>query len=364
MMYRVALPFEQWPEQYRIAWQRATGPVESLFDEGSAAARLRPQSVVTYRIACECWLGFLDRYGWLDDPTMPAVAAITRERLDAYVAEQRTRGNGNAVIKKRLVGLHQAVRLMWPGVDLGFIRHPGGVSLDRALPSTPRRASVRDSREVLDRACQLYREGCAVRSSACGRRAIRDAAIIGLLAFSAPRVGSLAAMRLQAHLIKSDNSYWIWLGEDDTKTGVSNSYPIDAVLTPILDDYINRIRPLFGGNATSGLWLGTGGTVLHVTTIGYIVRQRTKQWFGEGRGPHWLRKCLTTTAIMESPELALDVARLLGHGPEVSLRNYNLANASGAMRRFGKLISAKREATRGLATEAFTKLDFGHLRQA
>jgi integrase len=355
MKYRVALPIGQWPERHRIAWERATAPAESLFDEGSAAARLRPQSISTYQIAYECWLGFLDRHGYLDDPVVPAVKAVTRERLDAYVAEQRTRGNGNVVIKKRLVGLYQAAHLMWPEADLDFIRYPGGVSLDRALPSTPRRVSVRDSREVLDRACQLYQEGCATRSSARGRRAIRDAAIIGLLAFSAPRVGSLAAMRVRTHLTKCDGSYWIWLGENDTKTGISTSYPLDDALTPIFDDYLDNVRPLFGGNATPGLWLGTGGTVLHVTSIGYIVRQRTTQWFGEGRGPHWLRKCLTTTAVMESPELALDAARLLGHGPEVSLRNYNLANASGAMRRLSKLISTKREATRDLAAEAFGK---------
>lgn len=362
---RSPLPFERWPEPYRADWDRTTAFPESLFDAAAAAAELRPRSVAAYQYALCSWLGFLDRRGWLD-PAVPAAEAVTPDRLHAYVAEQRALGNANATIKMRLACLHAAFRLMAPEAALGFLRRPGGLPLDRALPSTPKRQPVRDFRELLDLACQLHRQGLASRHPTQGRTAIRDAAILGVLALYAPRVGALAAMEADAHLIRSGDGYWLWLGEDVDKTWVSNSHPIHGVLTPLLDAYLDGVRPSFGGHATAVLWLSSAGRPLGTGGIGGMVRHRTRQWFGEGRGPHWFRKCLTTTVATESPEHALDAAALLGHGPEVGLRHYNMACAAAALRRHNNLIADRREATRGLAARIFREkgLDTGRFRGA
>jgi hypothetical protein len=252
-----------------------------------------------------------------------------------------------------LACLHAALRLLAPRAAVDFIRRPGGIALDRALPSSPRRVTVRDFRELLDRTCQLYHEGLAKRSTLRGKEAIRDAAILGLLTLRGPRVASLAAIEIGKHLTRHDSGYWLWLTEDIIKTEPSISYPLDDVLTPILDTYLGEVRPAFGGNATTSLWLWVTGTDLCAGTIAGIVRRRTLAWFGEARGPHWFRKCLTTTVTLESPELALDVTKILGHSPEVAIRNYNMASAAAALRRHGTRLSARRKATAGLAARAF-----------
>lgn len=231
---------------------------------------------------------------------------------------------------------------------------PAEFPLDRAMPSTPKRVSVRDFRELLERTCELYQAGLAERSRVRGRKAIRNAAILGLLALRAPRLGSLTAIEIGVHLTKPNDRYWLWLGEDIVKTETSNSYPLDDVLTPILDTYLADVRPSFGGNATTKLWLCTTGMPLRAAGITKVVRRQTKIWFGEARGPHWFRKCLTTTVTVESPELALDATRLLGHGPDVAL-DYNMACSTAALRRHGARVSARRRATAGLAARAFNE---------
>lgn len=351
-MQRVELPFAQWPERYRADRERLTAPPQSLYDDSAAAAALRPSSRVTYWTAVGCWLGFLGRHGWLGQ-TEPLTETVTPERLDLFVAEMQARGNKNSYIKTRLACLHAALRLLEPQAAIDFIRHPGGIALDRALPSSPRRVAVRDFRELLDRACQLYQEGLAKRSSVLGKAAIRDAAILGLLALRAPRVSSLAAIKVGEHLIRREDGYWLWLAEDIVKTETTISYPLDDVLTPILDTYLGEVRPTFGGDATDSLWLWVTGTGLRAGTITGIVGRRTKAWFGESRGPHWFRKCLTTTVTLESPELALDAAKILGHSPEVSIKHYNMASATAALRRHGSRLAARRRETAGLAARAF-----------
>jgi site-specific recombinase XerC len=351
-MPRIELPLAQWPERYRADWERLTAPPQSLYDDGAAAARLRPQTLVSYRKSLGCWLGFLGRHGWLRQAE-PLADTVTPERLDLFVAELRARGNGNVCIKTRLGSLHTALRHLAPQAAIGFIRRPGGIALDRALPSNPRRVAVRDFRELLDLACQLYQEGLAKRSTLRGKEAIRDAAILGLLALYGPRVTSLVAIEIGEHLTRRDGGYWLRLKEDIVKTETSISYPLDDVLTPILDTYLGEVRPAFGGEGTTSLWLWITGTGLCARTVAGIVHRRTRAWFGEGRGPHWFRKCLTTTVTLESPELALDAARILGHGPEVAIRHYNMASASAALRRHGSRLSARRRATAGLAARAF-----------
>lgn len=90
---------------------------------------------------------------------------------------------------------------------------------------------------------------------------------------------------------------------------------------------------------TPCLWVGTRGRPMSARDLGKVVRRRTKAWFGVAKGPHWFRKCLTTTAALATPEAMLDVCSILGHSPEVSLRHYNAANAVTAAQRHNQRIT-------------------------
>jgi len=347
-------PLAEWPERHRVAWELATAPADDLFGAGNPGAEFGSRKLESMREAHGQWLGFLARQGLLD-PAEPPAAAAMPERLAAFAAEQRQRGNANTTIGKRLRYLHKTLSMLEPGADLGFILRPGGVPLSRAFPLVLHPVPVQDSRDLLRRALALHESGARGDAYAEGRAAIRDAAILGLLATRAPRVGAMAVMELGRHLARGDACYRVSFGEDDDKTDACLAYGLDTALTPVLDHYLSVVRPAFGGAATTKLWLSTRGRALNTAGIARIVRQRTADWFGEARGPHWFRKCLATTVALHAPHLALDAAAVLGHSPQVSLKHYNMATAVEAARRHDERVSQLKRETAGLAARAFRK---------
>ena len=56
------------------------------------------------------------------------------------------------------------------------------------------------------------------------------------------------------------------------------------------------------------MWVSTLRGRASYRTLSDIFSRRTAQWFDRSRGPHWLRKCFTTTVTKYSPEPALDAA--------------------------------------------------------
>jgi hypothetical protein len=348
----IALPIAVWPEPDRAAWQRAIAPATSLFDTGAAAAKLRPRTIAGYAQALGNWFGFLQRRGELEPRSV--LDLVTPERLDLYVEEQRSRGNRDGTIAKRLEGLHAGLKLIAPLRDYRFILRPGGLPLSRALPFVPRPVQLETPEDLLGLALALYREGRAGRSYAGGRTALRDAALIGILATRAPRIGSVAAMQLGRHLQKRGETYWVWLEEQMMKGGNPLGYALPTAVTPLLDAYLISVRPAFGGNDTPYLWLGPRDkAAVSAAGLAKIVCRRTKAYFGTSRGPHWIRKCLTTAAALDSPERALDVCTMLSHSPAVALKYYNAAGATVAGRRHDQRVSRLQERTRQVAIEAF-----------
>ena len=136
----LSLDFGAWPAADREAWRSAVAPATRLFDLGGAESRLRPATLKLYVDTYGHWLGFLER----TEKAVPAGSAasrVTESRLDAWVGEQRQRGNRNATIHGRLRGLYGTLRVLEPTASIGFILRPGGISLNRAIPQ--RRAALR-----------------------------------------------------------------------------------------------------------------------------------------------------------------------------------------------------------------------------
>lgn len=350
----LSIPFADWPGRDRAAWERALAPAESLFDdEGGAAERFSAAALKKIREAYSVWLSYLVRSDQFD-PDAPPASRVTRGRLNGWIADQRSRGNGNTTIYGRLRDLHAALKLIAPEADLAFILRPGGRSLRRALRPRPRWAEVRDSRELLARALALFEAGRGGHGYAKGRTAVRDAALLGLLAAHAPRIRSVGAMAIGDHVVRTEDGYSLHFGEKDTKTQTIMTYDLNPELVEVFDHYITRVRPtLCGSERTACLWVGTKGKAVSDRDLGKVVRRRTMVWFGREEGPHWFRKCLRTTASLAAPEMALHAAAMLGHGAKVSIENYTKAKATQALRRQGARISELRSETWSLAASAF-----------
>jgi hypothetical protein len=331
-------------------------PASSLYDEGGAAERRSSQGLVKVARGYGIWLSFLARRGDLD-PTVTPAERVTHARLDGWIDEQRARGVRDSTIASRLRDLHSILRLIDPKADVGFIVRPGGVGLKRVLPAVPKPFTIVESGELLRHALALFEAGRRGERYAGGAAAIRDAALLGLLAAHAPRIGSIAAMRIGTHLVGIPGGYRLTFTAADTKSRRALSYDLHPALVPVFDVYLERARPRLGSGGTDLLWCGTRGRPLHDKQLSKIVVRRTTEWFGVGHGPHWFRKCLRSTAGRHSPEAALDAAEILGHSPQVSVMHYLEAGSTPALRRHGRRIAQLRCRTRLRAERFFAERD-------
>ena len=349
----IALPFSEWPVQDQALWQIALAPNPGLFKRVGWASHLAPATIRLMHANYAVWLSHLKRIDAELEGLSPS-QRVTRARLDSWLAEFHSRGNRAATILCRLRGLHDAIRMMEPQADIGFIQRPNGYSLRRILRPEPRWKHVRDSGELLSRALALFESGKSGNGYANGKLAIRDAAILGLLAAQAPRVGTVGSMQLGARLLRNSSGFSISFAGQDMKTRQAHGFPLQTELTEVLDFYIGKVRPsLVGQRPTDMLWIGYSGEPMQSRDIGKMVRRRCYEWFGVAEGPHWFRKCLRTTASLEGPEFALDASAVLAHSPEVSIRYYVKAQASRAVERHGVNLAKLRRTTGPLAASVF-----------
>lgn len=351
---RLSMPFHGWPETDRQLWHLRTAPSPGLFGPNRLARRLRP---ATLRKALQeycAWLGFLERRGELD-PGEPPASRVTLTRLDAYVEEQRDRGNRNATIRGRLCGLRMTLRLIAPEADTRFLVRPHGVSLRRWLPDEPRARRFLHVRDIADRAQVHFDMGLSGRGYAGGACAIRDAALMGLLAMRGPRIASVAAMTLGEDIAKVGDRWMVRLPAEHVKTDEWIAWVVPEELTRIIDAYVDRVRPgmTSGCQPTTAFWIGVGGKPLTKRGLTEVVRSRSHQWFGWRFGPHAFRRFITTTVAAEAPELLPEAAAMQGHSTDVQMRHYNDAKADAAARRYGDLIEDLRKETEVVAARRY-----------
>jgi integrase len=350
---RLSLPFAAWPADDRRLWKMRTTPSAGLFGPDRLARRLRPATLRKARLDYCDWLGFLARQGLLDPDATPDARA-TPAQLDAFIEDQRARGNSNAAIRTRLAGLRMALRLIAPEADTRFIVRPHGVPLRRWLPDQPRARPFLHLRDIADRAHQHFQAGLAGRGYARGACAIRDAVLMGLLAMRGPRIASVAAMTIGDHIWHEGGRWVVRLPSEHMKTHEPISWPLPDEMTDMIDTYVDAVRPrLAGAVATDAFWIGVGGAPMTTRGVTEAVRRRSRQWFGWSFGPHACRRFITTTVATEAPELLPETAAMLGHGTETQMKHYNDAKADAAARRYGSLIERLRQETEVLAARRY-----------
>jgi hypothetical protein len=121
-------------------------------------------------------------------------------------------------------------------------------------------------------------------------------------------------------------------------------------LAGLMRRYLEHVRPHWeprGGDPH--LWLSLRRHALTHGVIQGIVADRVEAWTGQRRGPHWFRKCLSTTAALRGASFAYDTALVMGHSPTVALRHYIMATAVDAADRHAERVRRMREETRAVA---------------
>jgi integrase/recombinase XerD len=342
---RRALPFDQWPDRDRAAWQNALADSDPL-EEAGRGAHWRPKTRHTVMTHYGLWLTELIVAGKLDMTASPAVRA-TRECLDEYVNEMRARGLASITIAGRIRDVREALRVMESGADLSALDHLWLRLQAAAEPSRLKRLRVVSPVLLLDVAiAEMSRQQKAQSRSrsrwTAGR--YRDALIIAILATRPLRLANLTSMELGKHLTKEEDIYWCRFSGAETKEGEPLEFPMPRVLTSWIDHYLSLHRPLLRrGMQSRRLWIATRSTPMVDNTVYCRVTLVTERLVGRPINPHLFRDCVATFIAEEAPEQVQIIARILGHSSlAAGEEHYNQAGMLSAQKRYLKTLAQLR----------------------
>jgi hypothetical protein len=270
---------ELWPEADRRAWLAANTASEDPWDHDGAALNVRAITRGNYAGVYGRWLAWLDSTGQLSADELPG-QRVTRERVRAWMRHMHGCGRKGSVIKLYLISLHAMIGLIAPGTDSRFIMHPGGRSLHRLFPSTPKPAPTYDTADLIKHPIRLHEVAMADLPSLQRWKDLRDAAVMAILYSRAPRVSDLTRLRIGEELrLQAEGGMLISLPTSKNKHPID--YPLDPWCVRILADYVAHGRPhLRGAEATDRLWLGTHGRPLDDIGVTGVVKRRNMDFIG------------------------------------------------------------------------------------
>jgi integrase/recombinase XerD len=334
-MNRRLLPFEAWPAIDRRLWDQARSKGDFLAKPG-LASHWRPKSIATRIKSYGAWLAFLtaeERLLGLASPSQ----RVSEDLVRRYYAVLSNR-NAPTTVLGRLEDLYAMIRTLEGQVDLPHLRR----LIDRLRPSA---RPVRDKRGALinpamaQRTVLDYLESRKADTLVASRKKLvdwRTALIVTMLINLPIRLANLGALRIGKSLIKRGDVYEVSLEREEVKTERPYCAPLPAALTPLLDHYIEHMRPrLLGDTNTDYLWASYRYGHLSNQTIYLSVKAFTQSVLGTAISPHQFRDmAVTFHAVHDSAHFHASSA-ILGHSSlKTTQKHYNQARMLDAVRLF------------------------------
>jgi site-specific recombinase XerD len=340
-----------WPAIDRQLWERALAPGD-LLDEPNYAFKLRPATLKSIITGYRRWLVFLTENGLLDPDIGPA-ARVTPANVRAYFACLRG-SQSNASVIQRMSELRQAMRIMHPEVDFRWLTSPRGRSLASLLPIVTKPVRIIDSKVLYEWGLSMMRDAPQEIDPEHRRIEYRNGLLIAIFAARAPRVTSMASLRLGESVRRNGSAYRLVFTHEDIKTGRHLEYDTPVGLTAAIDHYIAVVRAeLITGQDHGLFWVNQYGAALSKGEISDMIQRKSKETFGHGFGPHRFRHALGTSAPLKDPAHPGVAAAVLGiSGPMVE-QHYNRATQADVAEKFGTSLGKSRAEHRGLAGRAF-----------
>lgn len=288
------------------------------------------------------FLGFLRRRGLLQSDG-PAAANVTEAAVNAYVAELKRSVSSvtahGSICKLRRVAQFIAA----PGTDFAWLSEIGK---DLAMEMRPRSKFDRLvlSEVLAEAALTLIQEAELSQDMTELARAhqVRNGLMVALLAFCPIRRKNFTALEIGRSFVKLRGKWWIVLSASETKENRADERPVDELLTPIVDRYLDKHRPVLArsSGAHSALWLSAiSGAPITDKRVANVIRVTTLLTVGVQISPHLFRMSGASTAAVyggENPHLG---SALLHHTrPSLTIRHYNRATSLSAAERFQKIV--------------------------
>jgi site-specific recombinase XerD len=337
------LKLPDWPAPDRQLWLAGLQPGDILEGE-TYAAGLRPTTLRNSARGYGRWLGVLAH---LDPPALllPPADRVTPARMRLFLKALRRQGNTNNTIKARCWEMRSALRIMLPGRDFHWLNKPAERSLEVLLPTVRKPIRLMSVAELTTWGHDLMRDGLAARPDRSTEE-FRNGLLIAILADRAPRLRSLASLRLGRGIQRHGFCYRLTFRIKDTKGHGFLEYDLHPTLTPKIEHYLAVERPrLLGGKDHDWFWVNRDGDRLDEVGITAVIWRGSQARFGFAFGTHRFRSALATAGIVASRATAAIVATVLGNAPAVTERYYVIGGQVEAARSLQDTLAAIRAGT-------------------
>ena len=340
-----------WPAIDQQFWERALTPGD-LLDEPNYASRIRPATLKSIVVGYRRWLVFLAETNRLDPASSPA-DRVTPANVGAYFQHLR-QSQSNASVIQRMAEVRQAMRIMHPEADFRWITAPKGRSLASLLPVVPKPIRNIDSKVLYEWGLSMMRDAVQETNPEHGRLKYRNGLLIAILAARAPRVTSMASLRLGTTVLRHETGYRLVFGHEDVKTGRHIEYDTPVGLKAAIEHYVIVVRAELVTGADHGwFWVNQYGDRMSKSEISDMIQRQSKATFGQTFGPHRFRHALGTSAPLADPAHPGVAAAVLGISGRMVEQHYNRASQADVAAQFGATLEEARAKHRILASRAF-----------
>ena len=324
-MTRISMPFAQWPETDRAAWQSILTRGD-LFDEAGSCSSWSEATRTRHFDRYGGWLSFLARKHPTDLMLAPPLR-VTEQRVTQYVEDMSDRPDEYLdwrVIKKlapasqamNIWTLDAAMRAFAPSKDWAWLR--------RAARRLTAQAEIDKSTPYLGvSAMELSR--WALRQIAAieirnypnpKKRALahRNAFAVALLIHCPVRRRAFCALDVIERVQRTSRGYVLRFGSGDMKDGRARVFPLHRRLTAPMESYLHLHRPvLLQGSPTTALWITERGKPMKAGSLRFMISELTKKGFGKRLSVHDFRRIAATSIAEFKPERAGIIRDVLGH---------------------------------------------------
>jgi integrase/recombinase XerD len=342
MARTVSMSMKDWPAIDLAMWAALTKRAGPL-DGNGGLAHVRATTLVSLRSAYERWLAWILRIAPAAITEAPEARA-TPERLLTWLASME-----HLALQSQFSFADRTVRILSaaaPDADWSVQHHIlRGLRRRAKRVGSPRKAGrILSSGVLLDAGRTLagpLADGATTPLAAALLR--RDGTMVAFLALLPLRRRALSELKLGQSVLVDPTRITIALSGDMTKNGHPWEAAVQTTLEPLLQHYIDEVRPWLlarGGARHDMLWVGQCGQAIGSSAIALNVARATLRTTGKRIPPHFFRDAAASTLARQSPGDARLIRPLLAHsGFGTAERHYIQAQAIETGRDFASVIA-------------------------
>ena len=193
---------------------------------------------------------------------------------------------------------------------------------------------------------RLMREAARLKASPKAARLVQTALAIELLQMAPMRLGNLAMLDLEQHVVRFRRSgeTSLMIEPHEVKNGVPLDFPLPAPSVAILDLYLRDYRPLIAPPGSTALFPGRQGKPKSKDMLRQQISETIQKYTGLTVNPHLFRHITAKFYLDQNPGAYEVIRRVLHHRSLTTTMNfYTGLEAAAAVRHFDQAILRLRQ---------------------